>query len=433
MPEPDPRMNSRRGHRITLLTAHAGAVIRIADGAVLRDREFTVPGGKIVMSKLGTTRIPSLDGLRAVSILLVLYGHLCGTGGFGVSHDAYRNGLGDLAGLGVLVFFVISGFLITSLLMSERQYTGSISLPRFYLRRVLRIFPAFYVFVAALLLANLAGLYRLDTADFLYAATYTVNYYPNHPWPIAHLWSLSIEEQFYLLWPLTLKWLDERTALRVAVAAIFIGPLVRTGILEWTFHVDPRNPLADMTIFPAMFDYLATGCALALLRPWLLKQTWYLRLTSSRWLVLTIPLMLLINRERGYTLAVLLGSPIVNVCMALLIESSTRHIESFAGRLLNWKPVAFLGVLSYSLYLWQQPFLDRESQAWWCAFPQNLTFTFIAALLSYFIVEHAFLGLRRRLERVTVLPTRSEGLAAGSSSGPVPVLLETGTRASPTE
>jgi len=384
------------------------------------------------MSELSARRIPSLDGLRAVSILLVLYGHLCGTSGFWVSHDAYRNGTGDLAGLGVLVFFVISGFLITSLLMSERQYTDSISLTRFYLRRVLRIFPAFYVFLAALLLAKLAGLYRLDTPDFLYAATYTVNYYPNHPWPIAHLWSLSIEEQFYLLWPLTLKLLDERTALRVAIAAIFIGPLVRTGILEWTFHMDPRNPLADMTIFPAMFDYVATGCALALLRPWLLKQTWYLRLTSSRWLALTIPLILLINRGRGYTL-VLLGSLVVNVCMALLIEASTRHTGSFAGRLLNWKPVVFLGVLSYSLYLWQQPFLDRESQAWWTTFPQNLAFTFIAALLSYFIVEHAFLGLRRRLERVTVLPARSEGLTSGSSSGPASSLLETGTRASPTE
>lgn len=155
-----------------------------------------------------------------------------------------------------------------------------------------------------------------------------------------------------------------------------------------------------MSIFPAMFDYLATGCALALLRPWLLTQAWYLRLTASRWLWLAVPLVFLINKLDGYTLAMLLGSPVLNVCVALLLESSTRHVGTLAGRFLNWKPIAFLGLLSYSLYLWQQPFLNRHSDAWVNAFPQNLVFAFAAALASYFIIERAFLGLRHRLRRV---------------------------------
>src|SRR5690348_1015134 len=248
-------------------------------------------------SKPEGNRIPSLDGIRAVSILMVLYGHLTGTRGFPNQVDGtWGNALGDIAHLGVLVFFVISGFLITSLLMSEREKTGTISLGKFYLRRVLRIFPAFYALIAALAIATWLGWVDLGGRDFAYALTYTVNYYPDHPWQIGHLWSLSIEEQFYLLWPLTLLALRQRRALIVAVLAILAGPAVRAGLREWMFRMDPSTALADMPIFPAMCDYLATGCALALLRPWLLKQNWYLRLTGSRWLLLAIPLVVLINQ-----------------------------------------------------------------------------------------------------------------------------------------
>jgi len=357
-------------------------------------------------------RIPSLDGIRAVSILLVLYGHLSGTRGFpNPMHGGYGNALGDVAHLGVLVFFVISGFLITSLLMSEREKTGTISLGKFYLRRVLRIFPAFYALILALGIATWLGWVDLRGIDFAYALTYTVNYYPHHPWQIGHLWSLSVEEQFYLLWPLTLLALRQRRALIVAVFAILAGPLVRAGIREWLFHVDPNTPLAGMSIFPAMCDYLATGCALALLRPWLLKQQWYLRLTATPWLALAIPLVLLINCESDWTLVELLFSPVMNICIALLLEASTRHTESLAGRFLNCRPMVSLGVLSYSLYLWQQPFLNRNSDTFWTTFPQNLAFAFGCALLSYFLIEHAFLGLRKRLERADTLPLHSRGVA----------------------
>ncbi|GAB2545631.1 acyltransferase family protein [Rhodanobacter koreensis] len=363
------------------------------------------------MSNSTGRRIPSLDGFRAISILMVIYGHLCGTRHFPVSIQEYGRWCGDVAHLGVLVFFVISGFLITSLLMSEREMTGAISLKRFYLRRIVRIFPAFYAFILVMAIATLLGAVQLTGRDFAYALTYTVNFEPNRSLPIGHLWSLSVEEQFYLLWPLTLLVLHERRALFAAVVAIFTGPLVRVAILEWMFHVDSHSLNGMLTSFPAMFDYLAAGCALALLRPWLLTRTWYLRLTASPWLALAVPLVLLINRMGSDPVAVLLGSPVMNVCIALLIESGTRHAGSLAGRFLNWKPVVFLGVLSYSLYLWQSPFFDHRSDAWMNAFPQNLMFVFLAALASYFLIEHPFVRLRRRLRRDTGLPTRVQGMA----------------------
>lgn len=106
------------------------------------------------------------------------------------------------------------------------------------------------------------------------------------------------------MWPLALLVLRERRAL-------IAGPLVRVAVRERIFHVDPHSLDGMMKSFPAMFDYLATRCALALLRPWLLTRTWYLRLTASRWLVLAIPLALLIYRMGNHTTAILLGSPIM--------------------------------------------------------------------------------------------------------------------------
>jgi peptidoglycan/LPS O-acetylase OafA/YrhL len=366
------------------------------------------------MSNSTGQRMPSLDGIRAISILMVLYGHVSSTRDFPVSIvGKYGSWFGDVAHLGVLVFFVISGFLITSLLMSEREMTGAISLKRFYLRRIVRIFPAFYAFILVMTIATLLGVVPLTGRDFAYALTYTVNFEANRAFQIGHLWSLSVEEQFYLLWPLTLLVLRERRALIVAVAAIFTGPLVRVAILEWIFRVDPHSLNGMLTSFPAMFDYLAAGCALALLRPRLLTRRWYLRLTASPWLALAIPLVLLINRMGNHTTAILLGSPVMNVCIALLIESGTRHAGSLAGRFLNWKPIVFLGVVSYSLYLWQQLFLDYQSKAWMNAFPQNLVFAFLAALASYFLIERPFLRLRRRLRRSTGLPARAQGMAGG--------------------
>lgn len=358
-----------------------------------------------------SNRIPSLDGFRAISIAMVLFGHLSGTQRFpGRAASLVEGSLGDIAFLGVVVFFVISGFLITSLLMREYNETGAISLKQFYLRRVLRIFPAFYTFILLSLLASTLGWIHLIGRDFIFALTYSVNYDSTRPWQFGHLWSLSVEEQFYLIWPLALILLRERRSLILAIAAIFIGPMVRVAISEYISHVNPHSMLSNTAVFPAMFDYLATGCALALLRPWLLTQRWYLCLTASRWLILIVPLVFAINRIEGYMAVMLFGSPVLNVCLALLIEACTRHSKTLVGRFLNWKPIAALGVLSYSLYLWQQPFINRYSSEWINTFPQNLLLAFIAALLSYFIVERAFLRLRNRHQRTAELPTSVDGI-----------------------
>jgi peptidoglycan/LPS O-acetylase OafA/YrhL len=130
-------------------------------------------------------RIPSLDGLRAVSIALVALAHLNGTRYFPTLPEL---GQWQLGNLGVRVFFVISGFLITTLLLEESERTGAVSLFQFYLRRCFRIFPAFYALCAVLFVLDQARIIALRPGDLLAAVTYTVNYHHDRAWYTGHIW-----------------------------------------------------------------------------------------------------------------------------------------------------------------------------------------------------------------------------------------------------
>jgi peptidoglycan/LPS O-acetylase OafA/YrhL len=143
-------------------------------------------------SPRASSRIASLDGMRALSISMVLLSHLQGTEGFPLGPRAL-GAAGDIGYLGVRVFFVISGFLITALLVSEHDRKGTISLVDFYVRRSYRILPAFLAFVAAVVIASWLGAIDLRDHDLVHALTYTMNYHYDRAWQLGHIWSLSIE------------------------------------------------------------------------------------------------------------------------------------------------------------------------------------------------------------------------------------------------
>ena len=149
--------------------------------------------------------IPSLDGLRAVSICLVLLAHASWFLPVWLTRTSPFRYIVGSGTNGVAAFFVVSGFLITSLLLNEQQKTGSISLKRFYFRRTLRIFPPYYAFMLVMLGLWATHFVNLDPAAVKAALTYTWALIPlqQESGLIAHCWSLSIEELFYLLWPLT--------------------------------------------------------------------------------------------------------------------------------------------------------------------------------------------------------------------------------------
>jgi len=326
-------------------------------------------------------RIASLDGLRALSIAMVVLGHAANTAGF----PHWLRPFADSTRLGVRVFFVISGFLITSLLLREHERTGRISLPDFYKRRAFRILPAATVTIVVISL-----IWRPGWVSTVAALCFVRNYFVGD-WYLGHFWSLSVEEQFYLLWPLLLiRFFPARR--RLAIAGIIIAPFSR---VIW----DRFFPATSLG-FTSMEDALATGCLLALMqteierwRPWIDR------------LILPITAAALVMLRLKYPPGVqpLLVYTIVNFAIACIIDHCIRKKYG----LLNCAPVVWLGGLSYSLYLWQQPFMVESSNRWYATWPLNVALAMAAAILCHYAIEQPFLNLRKKIEANNRRPAAS--------------------------
>ncbi len=313
-------------------------------------------------------RIPSLDGLRAISISLVVVGHLAYAG-------RAPQFLSEYANLGVRIFFVISGYLITSILLREHSRTDTISLRDFYIRRAYRIFPAAFsfIFVVVLLYWHTLRWYDIGAAVF-----YLVNFDFVRPWIIGHLWSLSVEEQFYFLWPSVLKkWNQHRVAILWAV--ILVAPFARAAFTY--FHIADGAYGNLLTVG----DNLATGCLLAMFSDRIPEIPWKAAAPMTIALAL-IPLYDANTRLRT-VVALFVLSPLLNLSIAGILL----HVVRRPYRVLNLAPVVWLGNISYSLYLWQQPFFDRAAPVRY-----GVLWALGLACVSYYAVERPMLRRRER-------------------------------------
>jgi len=359
-------------------------------------------------------RIPSLDGLRAVSILAVVLGHAYGTRGFPDVRGLYL--LGDIGNLGVRVFFVISGLLITSLLLAEQERVGWISMKTFYLRRAFRIFPACYVYIGAISFLSTMGAVTVRKADLVFAATYTINFVADRSWVLGHLWSLAVEEQFYLLWPVILSLGGRRRAMIGATAVVVVSPLFR--IAAWYLVPEHRGIITKA--FPTIADAIAVGCVLAAIREQLPSWPPYRWLLQSRAFIL-VPVVLVVSNYFASHMRpdYLVGQTVRNITIAMCVDWSIRYPASYMGRLLNLRGMVFIGVLSYSLYLWQQLFLDRQSDGILASFPVNVAAAFTAAAASYFIVERPFLKLKEMMFPETRITRPSDDRPVSPGGSPL--------------
>jgi len=325
-------------------------------------------------------RIPSLDGLRAISISIVMLGHLAGTRGFPRGFEFFE----WYANLGVRVFFVISGYLITNLLILEHRKEGYISLKDFYIRRAARILPASYVYITLIFLL-VRGIPKLEIFGGYF---YFSNYINNH-WQIGHLWSLAIEEQFYFIWPFLCAFFFSKSK-HLAIAGMVIGPVSRVVLYFFGFVGN---------WFPMSCDALATGCLLALI--WEGLEQRRAILLSPKCIALSIGAVVILplSAQGSHILRSFYGSvalTLIHFGIAALIYAAV----TCPPRWLNHPVISWVGVLSYSLYLWQQVFLFRASVDWWTAFPQNLVLAFAAAAVSYYLIERPVLQFRSRMSRM---------------------------------
>lgn len=328
-------------------------------------------------------RISSLDGARAISIALVVLAHLRLTVGWPLLWRV------DYANLGVRTFFVISGFLITSLLLKEIKRTGSVDLKDFYVRRAFRIMPAYYFYAGTIAVLIPTGLVAATYSSLLPAVFYYSNYHLASG-ALGMTWSLSVEEQFYLLWPATLFFLGLRRAKLACFVLLFTAPAFRL-LYEWHYW-----PFYSKFASESVCDTLATGCLLALFRERLWSISLYRRCVESGWAFLILPAaILLAAAQRPVWFQVTIGVSLLNFGIAITLDRCMRFPKVGAARFLNLTPVVWLGTISYSLYLWQQIFAFNDH----LPVLLKLACMFGMATLSFYAIERPFLALRRRLQR----------------------------------
>lgn len=342
---------------------------------------------------------PSLNGLRAISILLVIFHHLelryaTLSTHLPIQLKYFYNLLAD-GHLGVNVFFIISGFLITSLLLTEENSTQKISLKNFYIRRTLRIFPAYYFFLLVLFGLQVVHVIHISAPSWITAITYTKYFNWKLDWYTAHAWSLSIEEHFYLFFPLLFTLGNK---LRKSVSFILVLFVPAINLYN---HYYPITGLNDLTIFKRI-DALAIGCLIAFYKDLLiirLQQHFRLLFYISMFGIIIIEFLPNISTKWNLHLdfiIMLAGSrhgTIANICIGTILLYSVYGKYGLWYRFLNTQLLNYIGMLSYSIYLWQQLFIS-EATHWVTTFPQNLLCIILCALFSFYCVEKPFLKLK---------------------------------------
>ena len=336
---------------------------------------------------------PSLDGLRGVAVLAVM---------------TYHSGLIRGGFLGVDMFFALSGFLITRLLLQERAATGAINLRDFYVRRALRLLPALIVFLllwTCFLLVTVPPEYWGVVGRYVGAVLfYVANWAGIHGLPMGifgHTWSLAIEEQSYLIWPLVVVLVGRLRRPRLIACLL---ALVAVVSLAWRLHL-ALGGATERRIYwatDAHADGLLIGAALAFLLAGGRRLTRAGPVASGMALVATVGLLgLLVAAPFNPSYAYGVSALVALATSALILEVG--RPGSRAARLLEARWLVWAGRISYSLYLWHFPIF---SQFGVLNFPGHLSaplpgllawsVTFAAAFASYFFVERPALVYKDR-------------------------------------
>ncbi len=348
----------------------------------------------------------SLDGIRCLSILVVLWHH--STDGYAWLPASY------LGFLGVDMFFVLSGFLIVTLLLRERDWLGEISLRRFYLRRGLRIFPVYYGLLAALTLFCWLRPHGSTAQSFFKDLPFYVTYLTNWIRPATLMfiaWSLAMEEQFYLLWPPIEKWLS-RSAVGILLVVIAVNQVVNfasahPGSGGW-WDVLTASGMRGITYTP-----ICLGVLLAHVLHSPLGYRRVARILFPPWMSLVVLAALVLTCN--VVPPKLAGWPRLSIqlLMMVFLASCVVREDHWLRGLLRFAPVARIGVISYGIYLYHMiachgALALLASTGW--RFPLDqfvlvLLFSWIMAEVSYRYYETPFLRLKDAHQRPTALPT----------------------------
>jgi peptidoglycan/LPS O-acetylase OafA/YrhL len=376
-----------------------------SDPTAPADREEGVTGGN--RGDAALDHMPQLDALRALAALAVVLHH-----NLWRDPSDWRSGVRaalSLGETGVRLFFVLSGFLITGILLRAREGAGERGrggiLRAFYARRFLRIFPLYYAAVGAV--ALLGDPLMLGTLPWhlAYLSNFCIGRMPDYPGPpVSHLWSLSVEEQFYLCWPLLVLFVPRRRLLPLTLSTLVLAPLARLATLRLA------GPVAAAVCTPSCLDTLGIGATLAVLgeggrafvRPCLplglaLLGATYVAGDAFR----------AVFRDSAYALV-----------FAWVVRGAASGFPGRAGRVLTWAPLAWLGTISYGIYLIHHMLPMRLPEYGLLRTLVVLAVTIPVAAASFHFFESPLNRLKRRFPysaRVAIVP-----LAPAPSPAPAP-------------
>ncbi|GLH87332.1 MULTISPECIES: acyltransferase [unclassified Bradyrhizobium] len=403
---------SRRGG------ASAPMPIEVTDNSSTSAATPSAPDAQVSISPV----IPSLDGIRALSVLIVVLGH---------------SGLQTLipGGFGVTIFFFLSGFLISTLMLSEHERTGTINVPRFYARRVFRLMPPLLITLAIAYGLTCAGM--LDggitlqglAAQLLYFANYYGLFFdPGNTVPdgTGILWSLAVEEHFYIVYPLLMTLLLG-SALRPRTVGALLG-LVCLAVLAWRFHlVHTPGFFPDRTYYASdtRIDSIAYGCVLALVMNPARQRSKPGAMSPKHWAILlaAVAVLLLSLLYRDPVFRETARYSIQGLALMPLFYFAVRFADTPPFRLLNRSWMMTLGTYSYAIYLIHNVVIRTFDKTFpaiaakpYMLFPLTLLISVVYAAVIERLVEPYFRQLRHRFRPGSTGASVTVGQSPGSSA-----------------
>lgn len=342
-------------------------------------------------------KIEQLDSLRAICALIVILSHFL---------PEYKIGKFNVGTIGVNVFFTISGFLITSILLEQKDVVANkfSVIKNFIIKRALRLFPIYYLLISFFfLLQYVFHLYVCKPGEEIYYLTYTQNflfYFKGiRGVQLNHTWSLAIEEQFYLIWPWIVVFLSNKNLYRTLVITI-LAVLVMKFIALYYNYIEETNLL---TIFK--FDYLGGGALIALL----IKEKnerLLLIINNSKGIIIALSILVIISNE-FYVIPQILHRLSMLILSVSLVVGCYYNFQGLFGKLLDNSKLKYLGTISYGLYLYHKPipyFINSTLNYFSMSINSiillifSLILTFVISYLSYNLIEKYCLSFKEKFD-----------------------------------
>ncbi len=346
------------------------------------------------MNKPTPFYIKAFDGLRGIFVPPVLMTHL---GCFDFLHDGspwqHRLWMIVSGHTALYGFFCLSGFLITTILLKEKTQKGRVSIKNFLIRRALRLFPPLVFFYTTIFILMQQQILVPNHVALLCSVFYCYNFIPNKFWSneLSHTWSLSVEEQFYFLWPWVIQFLH-RNKIYIATAVIALLSAIAIFVYP-SIHFNMGGKMYFLTkafntsrwIIPAIFPVLAGSCVALL---YFYNRDWVIKFSDTK--IIFALMFILLCCPMYLPLALLEHSMLLqSFALCILIIYVVTHPSGKLATLLSFAPVVLIGKMSYAIYIWQGLFLGTGplNLHWFQQFPQNIILTMLVAAASFFIIE----------------------------------------------